>query len=355
MSEINISLKPSQVRPYAMDGETTLATLECLGVRMAPGAMESYQAVVDAAPALQTTPSVSTPLQFLQTFIAEAVEIVTTARVADEIVGRDFAGNWYDEEIVIPIMERIGQARPYGDTTNLKMASWNNNFDARTVFRAEIGLSVGRLETMRASAMRVDSLGMKRNSCAEALAIIANDIAFNGYNGGANRTYGLLNDPNLSAYVTVASGTGGTKWSAKNFDEITADIRTAVNALRIQSGAHFDPTRDSFVMAVALSAMDAFNYTSQFGYSVYDFVKKNYPNARIVGVPQFDGANGGSSVFYVIADRINGRKCVMQLMQADLFLLGVEQKVKGHEEGFSNATAGMLVSQPIGIVRYTGI
>lgn len=363
---MNFSLKPHQVKAVSLDAadiscETIVNDLATLGVRFDAAAMDAmadfYATVAgDAAPLPVTTPSAANALQFLQYFFANPITIVTEARLADELIGRTIGGNWYDAEVVAPVIERIGQARLYGDTNNVPLASFNNNFESRSIVRFELGLEANRLEINRAAAMRLDSVSIKRDAIALAHSIAVNDVAFNGFNGGSNHTYGILNDPGLSAYVTVATGAGGnTTWASKTFEEITADIRGAVQALRVSSGANFNPERDGFTIGVALAAVEALSYTSEFGYSVMDFIKKTYPKARVVAVPQFSGANGGENVFYLIADSIGNNKVADQMVQSALFLVGTQPTAKGMIEDYSCATAGTIITQPIGVVRYSGI
>lgn len=359
-------LKPEQVREWAMDERpATLEALGKIGIGFNPRALQMMQSTMqamdaayamDAAPAPVTTPTASAALQFLQHFLTVPIRVVTMARKADEILGRTFAGSWRDEEIVIPVIELIGQPQPYGDTNNVPLASFNTNFEQRKIFRMELGFEANQLEIQRASAMRTDAVSLKREAVAMALAIAMNDVAFNGFNSGTGKIYGLLNDPNLPAYVTVAAGAGnGTTWASKTFQEITADIRTAVSKLRVQSGSNFDPMRDSFTLAIAQSAYDALSTTTDFGISVMKWLQDTYPRIRLVSVPQFDKANGSANVFYMIADKIATNKTVDQLIQQELFLLGVQPTAKGMIEDYSNATAGVVVTQPLGVVRYTGI
>jgi hypothetical protein len=357
-----LSLKPEQVNAFAFDEATDFDTLRSLGIAFDENAVSEIHnfysriGALDEAPATITTPSASNALQFLQYIFPAPIEIVTKARVADELLGRTFAGSWADEEVVMPVVERTGNARLYGDTANVPLASFNNNFEKRTIVRNELGLQVLKLEAERAARMRIDSAAIKRSAVAEALAIFMNDVAFNGFNGGDNRTYGILNDPNLEAYTTVATGANGdTSWIGKTFLEITADIRSALQTLRVQSGANFNPERDGFTLGIAVSSMEALAYTSDFGFSVEDFIKKNYPKCRIVAVPQFDEANGGENVFYVIADQIAGQKVADQIVQQELFLVGAMPTAKGMLEDYSSATAGAVVRMPIGVVRYSGI
>ena len=361
MAEIRLHLNPSQVRPFAMDEKTTMDDLRRLGIDALPDVVSEMEKQgktlgMDEAPNAVTTPSAAYALQFLQYFFPTPIEVVTQARVADELLGRNIAGSWYDEQLVLPIAERVGQARPYTDAGNIPYASFNVNYEPRTVVRMELGFKVGPLEAQRAAAQRIDAVGIKRRAVANALAISTNAIAFNGFNDGKGHTYGILNDPGLPAYVTVAAGTGGTTtWSSKTFEEIVADLQTAIAALRLRTGSNFDPFRDGFTLGVASAAVDYLNTVTQFGVSVMDYIKKTWPGARIVAVPQFNGANSTANVFYLIADRIAGQEVAGQYIQQTMFLVGITPAAKGADEDYSNATAGVLVGQPIGIVRYSGI
>lgn len=356
-STVKFSIPAGKVKAYAMDAKTTETTLNMLGINYDADALKAFKAfATDAAPNLQTTPSAMTPVQFLQFWIPEMVEVVTASRDADAILGRDFAGSWEDEEIVQTVIEYAGQARPYGDKTNLNLADYNVNFETRTIVRFEEDVEVGKLEAARASKMRVDAQGSKRYAASLALAINANQIAFYGYNAGDNRTYGLLNDPNLPAYTTLPAGSAGSsEWMSKTFNEIVADIKSMFAALRVRTGNNFKPERDDSVLVLSVSVIDALQTVNPLGgTSVWDWLGKTYPRCRVESALQFDGANAGDNVAYLMADRIAGMKVVNQYMQDALRLVGVEQKAKATLESYSNATAGAFVRVPIGVVRFSG-
>lgn len=351
-----------QVRSYAMDASTTKQTLQRLGIGYSAEAyadIKNYSCKygMDAAVPMVTTPSISTPAQVLQHWIAEAIEVVTAAREIDTIVGRTIAGNWADKEIVQRVLERTGRPRPYGDDTDIPLSSWNSNFESRDIVRFEEGCMVGILEQERAGKMLISAETEKRAAAAEALAIEMNNVGFYGYNSGANKTYGFLNDPNLPAYVTVAQGAkSDTKWSTKTYDEICTDIRTAMNALRAKTGNLFRPERDPAVLSVSVSCMEYLSIQNDMGTrSVYEWIQSMYPCVRVESAVQLDGANGGENIFVLHAETLNGKRVMDQYVQEAFRLLGVEKKAKGFLEDYSNATAGVLVRQPIGVVRYTGI
>jgi hypothetical protein len=188
------------------------------------------------------------------------------------------------------------------------------------------------------------------------LAICANDIAFNGYNSGNNKTYGLLNDPSMPAYTAFAQGSAGyTTWATKTFNEITADIRAMMSALRVRSGNNFKPERDASTLALGVSVVDALQTVNQLGgTSVLEWLNKTYPACRVTSAVQLDGANASANVAYLFADTLDGKKVIAQYMQDALRLIGVEQKAKGFLESYSNATAGVMLRIPVGLVRYTG-
>lgn len=239
---IRYDMKPGEVKPFSFDYmrekglRVTSKDLAAFGISMDSAVMRDMRTIysnayaMDAAAPLQTTPTITNPVQFFQYWAPEAVEYVTQARTIDEIVGRTIAGSFEDEEIVTTALERTGKAQPYTDTANIPLASWNQNFVTRSIVRFEEGLEVGYLEAMRASRMRVDTQGQKKEAVAESLAIEHNNVGFYGYSNGQNKTYGLLNDPNLTPYRTVAEGAKSlTSWASKTFLEITADIITAVD------------------------------------------------------------------------------------------------------------------------------
>lgn len=349
-----------KVRAYAIDGKTTEATLAKLGINVSPRTVKELRSLardfsMDSNPNLQTS-GYMTPIQFLQHWMPEAIEVVTAAQEIDNIVGRTIAGSWYDEEIIQPIVETTGCAEVYGDSSDTPLSSYNVDFEHRTIVRFEEGVKSNVLEEYRASAMNVNSMSVKRDAAAKALAASMNEVGFFGFNAGHNKTYGLLNDPNLPAYQTPTVGEAGkTEWDSKSYAEITNDIRAVSAELRTQSGGNVKPERDAWVLTLPLSKVEYLNVENENGKSVFVWIKENYPNVRIESAVELDGANGGQDVLYAHAELINGKKVIDQIVPEVLRLVGVERKAKGFEEVYSNATAGVLVSQPIGVVRLSGI
>src|SRR5665213_2449788 len=259
----------------------------------------------DALDALLTTASISTPVQFLQNWLPGFVNIITGPRKIDELVGITTSGAWEDEEIVQGAMEITGTSVPYSDYGNVPLARWNVNFNTRTVVRFEEGMRVGTLEEARASRMRVNTASAKREGATLALEIQRNAVGFFGYNSGDNLTYGFLNDPGQPNYVEFANGASASPaWSTKTFLEITKDLRTMLAALRIATQDLVDPRTTPITLALATAVVDYRTVTTDFGESVEDWLKKAYPNVRIVYAPELDNAHSSLNVAILYAENV---------------------------------------------------
>jgi hypothetical protein len=356
------SLAPRQVRSLKLtekDLEAGVPDLSRLGIGLdEKTAIRMISGMgLDNQEALVTTASITTPVQFLQNWLPGFVNVITAARKIDQLVGISTVGSWEDEEVVQGIMELTGTSVPYGDYTNIPFSSWNANWERRTVVRFEEGLRVGALEEARAARVRINTASNKRNSSALALEIQRNNVGFYGYNNGANRTYGFLNDPSLPAYVNAPTG----DWATATFLEITGDIREACQALRTQSQDTIDPQSVPITLAIASDVVDYLSTTSDFGMSVWDWLAKSYPRIRVESAPQLNDAEGGENVFYLYAETVSDEyssddsRTFIQVVPAKFQVLGVARDAKFYVEDYINATAGVMCKRPYAVVRRAGV
>lgn len=372
LSPVHSRLAPSQVKPLAMDTKDVerYQDLERIGIGFEAAYLRAASnfAAMDGAmdawpsnPAQITTPSIVTPIQFLQNWLPGFVKVITTARKIDELLGIDTIGNWRDEWIIQGIIEPMGNVAVYKDSSNVPLSDWNPNWNQRTIVRFESGVSVGRLEQARAAGAMINSDAEKRAASVLQLEIWRNLVGFYGFNNGANQTYGLLNDPGLPNYTTVATGVVGFTWALKTFLEITQDIITAMNQLQIQSQDNIDPQAVDTTLAIPHTVAQYLSKLNQLGtLDVRMWLKNTYPKCRTVTAPQFALANGGANVFYLYADKVadggtDDSRSIIQVVPVKFMALGVEQRVKSYIEDFTNATAGCLVKRPYAVTRWSGI
>lgn len=363
VTPIDYRFSPEILTGYAMDEKTTFETLRRMGISFDKNAFNrlisfyNAQSAGDAAPDMISTPSNITPIQFLQWINPSVVTMLTTKTDIDDVVGYTKAGSWEDEEIVQPIIELLGSARPYGDKANSEQVSYNLNFEKRNVVRMEDSLEVGILEALRAARVRVNSHDIKKKGVTRVLEISRNLIGYNGYVEGDNKTYGFLNDPNLPAYKTVAVGANSsTNWKNKTYAEICADLVTAISTLQVQTGNNYDPYKVKATLVISVAAVQYLSTQNALGsQSVRQWLNQNYPLIEIKSSAFLDEANGGENVFYLYPDTIDGEKVIEQFGQEKMRFLGVWNKAKNFEEFYSNATAGVMLKIPAALVRYTGI
>ena len=304
------------------------------------------------------------PAQFLQEFLPGVIHILQKVRRADMLAPIVTAGDWSDEEIVITALEHLGAPQLYSDHGGVNLTSWNTTYERRNIIRHEIGAMMTMLDEERSAKGNINSMAEKRAAVAAAFEILRNDIFFNGFDAGANKVYGILNDPNLSAFVTVATGAGGgTEWASKTVNERCSDIITAAAQLRSQSGNNVDPENDKLILAVASSVKDLMSEADSGNgvlFSVNSWLKENYANIEVIAIPEFDEADGGDNVFYLYADNVSdsgthGGEVIVQLVPDKMRALNTVVEVKGTVEGFTNALGGCLVKLGFAVVRYTGV
>lgn len=345
---------PKHLYGYNITDKTSWGTLDKFGIS---ASQKNINAVMDEFPEMATPASVATPIQFLQWLNPEVVTYLTTKRDIDEILGVTMAGTWSDEEIVQSGIELLGSARPYGDKADDNLASYNVIYEKRTIVRFGESLEVGVLESERAAKSRIDNLGTKKLAVSEVLETSRNLVGYYGYIEGANKTYGLLNDPELPNYVSVATGAGGsTNWANKSYLEITKDLTEMISALQNQTGNHYNPKTNSADLVVSLAVYQYLNTQNALGTkTVLDWLKETYPLIEVKATAFFNGANGGANVAYLYATKLGGKGVIKQFVQDKLRFLGIDKFAKYTRESYSNATAGVMVIQPIGVVRRTGV
>lgn len=369
-SKVHFDIAATKVRqmPVAVARDNLPEVMKKLGFGFSPGVamdmMRAYGTGMDSVQGPVTPSAIPGLVQFMQNWLPGQVYVMTAKRAIDNLIGITTQGEFSDEQIVQEVLENTGYAVPYSDYGNAPLMDWNLTFVPRTNVRFEAGMRVGILEEERAARVRVNSGQAKRESCGENLEVTRNLVGFNGYNSGNDNTYGFLNDPGLSPYITVANGaSGSTEWSSKTFLEIQADLLASFVQLRTVSKGNIDAKKMATVVALPTNAVDYLSVTSDFGVSVWDWLKENYGMVRVEDAIQMDTADGnsiGDGAFYVYPERISDRstddgKVWTQVVPQRFRVLGVQKLAKSYEEDYANATAGAMCKRPWAVVRYVGI
>lgn len=333
-----------------------------VGLDKAPIMAKRHKEALDAIgmDGLTTNPSIPTDVNFLRTFLPGLVYVITQPRDADTLIGVTTVGNWEDESIIQGMIEPTGDVNLYGDYSDVPLSSWNPATEERDIVRFESGLEVGHLEELRTSKAGFNSINEKRASVSLVLELKRDEIAFYGYNNGTNRTYGLLNEPSLPAYLTLPSG---GNWETKNFAEIQGDIIYILNALQTQSAGVIKVMGEGASQITLALPNNRINFLSatDSGKSLRQWLQETYPNVRVTSATRFDEANGGANVAYAYAEEVNdgastdNQRTFDQLVVNKLYALGNENRLKTYVEAYSNAVSGVLAKRPYAVVRASGL
>lgn len=349
ITEFMSDLAPQQVRKFAHDEfpDASVEDYQALGLSIAEDA--------DVDGVLEQTGF--TPLQYLQYPLNKPIEVLTTPCLIDKIAGRMTGTiDWEMENVIQPAIENTGVPRLYGDDADVPFASFNTDFELRTIQRFELGCRVGRLEDARFAKM--GALGFKsphdtkRASIAKAFQLLQDEIGFRGMINGSGVTEGLFTDHNLLGAETLPNG--GTWLTTSNtYEKICADIRFLFGTLNSQTDTHFDGMAgDKCQLVLPPLYKNALTTANSLGKTVLEWLKENYPGCEVVAAPRAKNANGAAGgVIMLIADELGGNEVIKQIVPTVMRLLGVEQRMKHVAEDYTFATAGVIVKQPLGIVR----
>ncbi|WP_310625795.1 major capsid family protein [Limnohabitans sp.] len=357
-------IAPRNVRAMDIAIATKAAqNVEFLG-RLGIGTDSSVAHAMDAIAQPLSTPSLDAAAQFLQVFMPGFVAVAMQPRKIDELIGMSTVGEWHMEEIVQGFVEQAGNAVLYSDNSNIPLANINSQFERRSIVRFEQGMQVGIQEGRVAGEQGLNMEDMKRQAVIISLEQRRNQVGFYGYNNGTNRTYGFLNDPSISAYVTLPNGASGNPlWSGKTYLEIIADLRLMMKTLRVQTKGSIDPKSTNVTLALPVAAHDYLSVVNVQGTaSVQDWITTTYPKTRIISAPEMDLANGGVNAAYLYAeswgveDASTDNSAVwVQMVPTKYMLTGVEQRAKGRVEDAVNATAGAMLKRPLAVARFSGL
>lgn len=312
------------------------------------------QRVGDGGLGLITTPTNVIPGGLLTTISPNTVEIVTKKRTAEAVMGgKQKLLDWQQEDVIVPIVEKAGETKPYADMDTAPVAGTNAQFARRGHHRFSSGVKVGRLQSMQMSEARISLEASNMDAALEALAIRFNAIAFHGIQtteASAAPIYGILNDPALSAYKEAGFASDGSA----TFEQVYNEIRSAVQELIAQSGGHLDlnsPYRICMSNSIfmTMTSINALGTTP-----VLEALRMIIPNLTFEMVPEFEKAyNDTNDVIYVIGEsNVGGVAATGDLGFSELALASTTVAYENHtSQVFSSGTVGAIFYKPYNVVR----
>lgn len=319
------------------------------------------KAIIRVSNEAVTTPNINVPLGALVYIRPKAVEILVAPQVSDKISAPSKNGNWGDKIVTVKVKEFIGQTSPddgLDDDGTLSGVNYTNVQRGAYYYRS--GWRTNDLEEATVGSMQENARADKAEAAMRALAITRNDVFFNGVSekGTKAPVYGYLNDPNLTAYVTVSTGASkSTLWSEKTPQEIANDVSTAWAKLQTQSNGLAGEMRakgKKMKLLVCPQCEADLTRTNEYGLSAIKKIRENFgEDIEIIAVPQFAEANSSANVFYLTIEG-DGAETALNSYIEMARAYPIYQKDSVVSQKISAGTSGCVVQYPAFIARYTG-
>lgn len=301
--------------------------------------------------------STGVPYQFLTSYVKKPIKQILMKRAYSEIGQEMQQGNFATNNVMIPVQGLVNEVAAYDDYSTTGMSDVNNTYPQRDIYRGQTVIQYGDLEVEATAEGKIDIIGSKRYSAAQAIAIAQNKLFFVGNVNSSgqfiSKTYGLLNDPGLNPSLPAPNG----NWSLANALNIYNDFLYAFQQLVTQMGNNVDQ-RARMKFVTSGQAFTYINAVTTLGISVSAMIKNAFPNVEFITAPEYltlaSGTDALGGFQLILEDAID------EGAAADLFTYkyrghGTVRQASSFIEKVSFGSGGCAVLAPLAIVTITGL
>ena len=300
---------------------------------------------LDAQPTLITAANAGIPALFTTYVDPAIIEVLVSPTKAAELYGETKKGTWVSDTAMFIMAERTGTTSTYGDFSQDGTANSNEQFPQRQSYHYQTNTRWGERELARAAEAKIDKANQVNMASALVLKKFQNQTYLFGVSGLQN--YGGTNDPALPAPIA----TSGT-WYGASGATIYGDILRLVQQLIAQGNGLID-AESTMTFGISPGNAVNLNNTNQYNVNVYTQIKTNFPNLKIVTVPEFaiNGGHpaGGTEFVQLIADSVEGQRAVEAAFTEKMRAHAIVTKTSSWEQKKSQGTWGTIVYLPFAI------
>lgn len=310
----------------------------------------SYDQAFDAQPQLVTAANAGIPSLFTTYVDPKVIEVLVRPTKAAELYGETKKGTWVSDTAMFLMAERTGEVSSYGDFSQDGMANANVNFPQRQSYHYQTNTRWGERELARMAEAKVDWANQVNMGSVLALNKYQNLVYLFGIAGLQN--YGGTNDPNLPPPIAPTSS-----WFGADAAVIYGDVLRLVQEM-IQQGNGTVDAETNYTMGISPGNVTNFNNTNQFNVNVFDQIKKNFPNLKIVTVPEFaingGGQAGGTELVQLIADNVEGQRTCEAAFTEKMRAHAMVVKTSSWEQKKSQGAWGTIIYRPVYFAQMLG-
>jgi hypothetical protein len=304
----------------------------------------------DAQPTLITAANAGIPSLFTTYVDPAIIEILVSPTKAAELYGETKKGTWVSDTAMFLQAERTGDVSSYGDFSQDGMSNANVNFPQRQSYHWQTNTRWGERELARAAEAKIDWANQVNMASALTMKKYQNYTYLYGISGLQN--YGGTNDPSLPAPIAPTSS-----WFGASGALIYGDILRLVQQSIAQGNGLID-AESSFTLGVSPGNAVNFNNTNIYNVNVYTQIKTNFPNLKIVTVPEFalngGGGAGGTEFVQLICENVEGQKTAECAFTEKMRAHAIVTKTSSWEQKKSSGSWGTIIYQPFAIAAMLG-
>jgi hypothetical protein len=304
----------------------------------------------DAQPTLITAANAGIPSLFTTYVDPAIIEVLVAPIKAVELYGETKKGTWVSDTAMFIMAERTGEVASYGDFSQDGMSNANAQFPQRQSYHYQTNTRWGERELSRAAEAKIDWANQCNMASALTLKKFQNFMYLYGIAGLQN--YGGTNDPSLAPSLAPTS-----TWYGADALVIYADILRLVQQMVTQTFGLVN-AESSFTLGISPQNAVNLNNTGSFNVNVYTLIKTNFPNLKIVQIPEFaingGGNAGGTEFVQLITDNIEGQKVVEAAFTEKMRAHAIVTKTSSWEQKKSQGGWGVIYYMPVGVVSMLG-
>ena len=347
----------------SLDQSERVATLRNLGISyvdvhgeprqaivVAANDSKSIKAALDSIPNLATTPNAGTAGYKLLAESPEVVPVLFAPVRSREIAGEQKLGTFADNNMVVNMKENTGTTVLYGDYEPGGTTSVNTNRETRDFIRFQSWVEIAVLEEEQYAKQGGSLFNLRAEKDISVAYVIDrqfNAINFKGVSGLNIR--GLSNDSDLLPAIAATA-----QWSTLAPEQINSEVVKIVNQLISQSNGLLTGNEKA-VLALPPAVLNSLKVTNSYGWSAFEMINKNFPNLRMVAVPEYGVlGSGNTTLIQYIVEEIEGVKTVEYLYTEKFRVFPTEQYSSYSRKKVAASSGGALIKRPFAIVNYYG-
>lgn len=313
----------------------------------------------DALPALVTVSNSGVPAFMTNYVDPKLIQVLTAPLKATEIFAETKKGDWTMQTAYFSMVESTGEVSSYSDGNENGEIGTNVNWPQRQSYVYQTMTTWGDRQMAMMGNAQIDWAAQQNIASGKIMAQFQNKTYFYGVQGLQN--YGILNDPKLPAAITpITKAAGGFLWVSASgaanatYLEVINDVSKLYADVLTRANGIID-LMTPFKLCMSPRSSIAMTYVATLGtgISVWDTLKKTYPNITLVVAPQYSTASG--ELVQLLVDEVEGQITAQTGFNEKMRAHGVVRGTSTFKEKKSAGTWGTIFYTYVGVGQMLGV